>query len=379
MINVAVIGAGAICPSHIEAYMTFPDRCRIRAVVDVNQDKADAVIRRYHLQAKAFNDYHWILDDPDIHLVSVCTPPSTHAEISIECLRAGKHVLVEKPMAASLAECDEMIQTAESGQRILSVVAQNRFRTPVAKVRKILETGIVGRILHAQVNSFWWRGRAYYDLWWRGTWQSEGGGCTLNHAVHHIDMLMWMLGLPEELTAVIGNVAHDNAEVEDLSMAILRYPNRCFAQITSSVVHHGEEQEIVFQGERARVSIPWRLCASSAKENGFPVRDEETEREIQQFYDQLPDLQYERHAGQVHDVLTAIESGREVLISGHAGRRTLELITAVYKSATLREAVRLPLPANDPFYTKEGLLQQMPRFYQKERSVTRFHDNSITT
>lgn len=93
----------------------------------------------------------------------------------------------------------------------------------------------------AQIDSFWWRGHCYYDLWWRGTWEKEGGGCTLNHAVHHIDMLLWMMGLPESVTSVLSNVAHDNAQVEDLSMSILRYP-RSLAQLTASVVHHGEEQ-----------------------------------------------------------------------------------------------------------------------------------------
>ncbi|GGI98355.1 oxidoreductase [Alicyclobacillus cellulosilyticus] len=379
MLNVAIIGAGAICPSHVQGYLAFPQRCQIRAVVDIYPEKAEAVIAKFGLAARALADYRAILDDPGIHLVSVCTPPSTHAQIAIDCLRAGKHVLVEKPMAASLAECDEMIRAAAESGKVLSVVAQNRFRTPVMKLKQVLEAGLAGRIVHAQVDSHWWRGYMYYDLWWRGTWESEGGGCTLNHAVHHIDMLLWMLGSPSEVTAVMANVAHDNAEVEDLSIAVLRYPDRCLAQITSSVVHHGEDQQVIFQGERARVSMPWKLYASRPRENGFPIRDEAAEQAMQAFYDQLPDVRYEGHTGQIDDVLTALETGRPVLIDGHAGRRTLELIVSIYKSATLRETVSLPLLPGDPFYTKEGLLQRAPKFFEKKRTVTGFADNVITT
>ncbi len=94
----------------------------------------------------------------------------------------------------------------------------------------------MGPIVHTQVDSYWWRGHSYYDLWWRGTWEKEGGGCTLNHAVHHIDLFQWMNGMPAEITAITSNTSHDNAEVEDLSIAIGKYENGSLAQITSSVL-----------------------------------------------------------------------------------------------------------------------------------------------
>ncbi|MCL6632423.1 MAG: Gfo/Idh/MocA family oxidoreductase [Alicyclobacillus herbarius] len=379
MTKVAVIGAGAISSSHIEAYLTFPDRVQIVAVADVYPEKAEQQIFRYHLTARALKDYQDLLDDPEIQLVSVCTPPGTHKEITCACLKAGKHVLVEKPMAASLAECDEMIRAADESGKVLSVVAQNRFRTPMMKLKQVLEAGVAGKVLHAQVDSHWWRGHSYYDLWWRGTWASEGGGCTLNHAVHHIDALQWMMGMPTQVTAIMANLAHDNAEVEDISLALLRFGNGSLAQITSSVVHHGQEQQLVFQAEKAMVAMPWRLYASVSRENGFPERASDVEAEIQSFYDSLPEVRYEAHTGQIDNVLTAIETGQPVLIDGMQGRRTLELITAIYKSAITSQPVSLPLTQDDEFYTRDGLLARAPHFYEKTSSVVSFADNEITT
>ncbi|SDM23583.1 Gfo/Idh/MocA family protein [Sediminibacillus halophilus] len=379
MIHVAIIGTGAIAPSHIKGYLQFPERCKIIAVCDPDIEKAQKTVKAFGLSAEVYSDYQELSKLSELDLVSVCTPPYTHASISIDFLKQGKHVLVEKPMASSLEECDEMNKAAETSGKILSVVAQNRFRTAMMKMKAILDKNLIGQVLHTQVDSFWWRGHSYYDLWWRGTWEKEGGGCTLNHAVHHIDIFQWMNGLPAEITAVSSNTAHDNAEVEDLSIAIGRYQNGTLAQITSSVVHHGEEQQLTFQGKNARISFPWKVAASQSKENGFPLQDLELEEKIQSAYNLLPDLEFEGHSGQIHDVLTSIEEGRQVLVDGKQGRQTLELIMAIYQSAALQKTVPLPLTKEDPFYTREGIIQHAPRFYEKTTSVQGFDDNTITT
>lgn len=378
MINVAIIGTGSIANSHIHAYLKFPERCKIVALADIYPEKAEAANEKHQLNAKVAADYKSLLEDPDIELVSVCTPPYTHAPIAVDFLNAGKHVLVEKPMASSLQECDEMNAAAKASGKKLSVIAQNRFLTPIMKLKQVLDTGLMGKIVHTQVDSFWWRGHSYYDLWWRGTWEKEGGGCTINHAVHHIDMLQWMMGMPAEVQAFMTNTSHDNAEVEDLSIAMLRYENGSLGQITSSVVHHGEEQQLIFQGEKARVSVPWKVKASTSRANGFPQPNPELEEQIQQTYDELDEVEHPGHTGQINDVLSAIEKGGEVLIDGIAGRGTLELITAIYKSASLGEKVNLPLSTQDPFYTREGIQQYAIRFYEKKTSVENFTDSNIT-
>ncbi|WP_163538639.1 Gfo/Idh/MocA family oxidoreductase [Gracilibacillus sp. YIM 98692] len=376
--NVAIIGSGAISSAHIKAYLQFPDKCNIAAICDIYTEKAKQKVEELGLDVDIVSDYKELLTRDDISLVSVCTPPYTHADIAVDCLDAGKHVLVEKPMASSLTECDAMNEAAKRNNRVLSVVAQNRFTNPMMKLKHVLDTKLMGDIVHTQVDSYWWRGHSYYDLWWRGTWEKEGGGCTLNHAVHHIDIFQWMNGMPSEVTAVTSNTSHDNAEVEDISVAICRYDNGSLAQITSSVVHHGEEQQLIFQGKNARVSAPWKVKASSAQENGFPKPDQTLEEKLQKAYDEQSELEFEGHAGQISDVLTAIKDERQVLIDGEQGRQTLELITAIYESANENKTVTLPLNKNSRFYTREGVLRNAKHFYEKKKAVENFSDNKIT-
>lgn len=378
MINVAIIGAGAISNAHISAYMKFPERCRIVAVVDVYMEKAQKRIEEYGLHdAVAVADYHELLQN-DIDLVSICTPPYTHASIACDFMKAGKHVLVEKPMASSLEEADQMLKAAQDNGTLLSVIAQNRFTTPMMKLKSVLDSRHMGPILHVQVDSYWWRGYSYYDLWWRGTWEKEGGGCTLNHAVHHIDAMLWMMGAPIEVQAMMANTAHDNAEVEDISMAMLRFSQGAVGMITSSVVHHGEEQQLIFQGKEARVSVPWKVVASTSQSNGFPEPNPDLERQLQQQYDALPEVIHSGHAGQVENVLDAIEKGTSLVVDGESGRDTLELIVGIYKSASTGEKVVFPIPSDDTFYFRESMMRHVVHFYDKKSSVENFEDIGIT-
>ena len=390
MIRVAIIGTGNISGAHLGGYGTFPARCKIVALCDIVPEKCAAKKQKYNLGDAAVYSSHTEMLNAlagKLDLVSICTPPFCHAGITIDCLNAGVNVLVEKPMAASLAECDAMIEAAERNNKILAVVAQNRFRDPIMNLKKTLDAGLIGRVVHAQIDSHWWRGHSYYDLWWRGKWETEGGGCTLNHAVHHIDMLGWMLGLPEAVCAMLGNTAHDNAEVEDLSVAVLRYAaspltaKGALAQVTSSVVHHGEEQQVIFQGESARISAPWKTAANTASPNGFPADDSLAAphiTELNAFYDSLPRLAYTAHTGEIDNVLAALEGTDTFLISGVDGRRTIELITAIYKACISAVTVPLPLSKDDPFYTAAGIVKAAPRFYQKTVSVKDF-GGDITT
>jgi predicted dehydrogenase len=179
---------------------------------------------------------------------------------------------------------------------------------------------------------------------------------------------------------MFGNLAHDNAEVEDLSLATMRFGSGALGQVTSSVVHHGQDQQLVFQAERAKIAMPWTVYASTQQPNGFPERDEAAEQALTGFYDRLPEVAHEGHTGQIDDVLTAIETaGARVLIDGHQGRKTLEIITAIYEAAITGGRVRLPLPADDPFRTKDGLVAAAPRFHEKKVSVAGFSTNEITT
>ena len=378
MINVAIVGTGNISHRHIKALSGFNERCKIVALVDIFSEKAQEKKERYGLtDARVYKSHkEMLVDSSDIDVVDVCTPPYVHAEITIDALDKGLHVLCEKPMAASLEECDAMIAAQKRSGKILSIVAQNRFTNAFWRLKKAIDSELIGKVCHAQVDSFWWRGHSYYDLWWRGTWEKEGGGCTLNHAVHHIDAIQWLLGSPSEVVAMMSNVAHDNAEVEDLNAAIFKYPNGALTQLTASVVHHGEDQKIIIQGDKARISAPWDVHASVAAENGFPQEDTDKilEAKLDEVFLSAEELTWTLHAGQIDNFLMAIETQQPPLIDGEEGKRSLELITAMYKSAITKSIVNLPIQSSDVFYQTGGLVSRAPHFYEKSVSVDNFKE-----
>lgn len=372
MIKVAIIGTGGISHAHINAYLQFPERVKIVALCDIIPEKAQRVREQYGLDCEVYDDHLKVLP-LDVDLVDVCTPPYVHAQISINALKAHKNVVCEKPMAASLEECDAMLKARDESGMKLSIIAQNRFRKPIRDLKALLDSGIAGPVCHAQIDSFWWRGHCYYDLWWRGRWETEGGGCTLNHAVHHIDMLGWMMGLPESVTGMLSNTAHDNAEVEDLSVSVMKY-GRALATVTASVVHHAEEQQLVFQCEKAKIAAPYTFYGSISQSNGFPQKDLNTElaAQAEAFLNTLPPVKWEMHTGQLENVISALENDQPVAITGEDGRRTIEIITAIYKAGSTGEVVKLPLQKEDPFYNVEGIRASVPHFYEKTNSVTEF-------
>ena len=381
MKNIAIVGTGNISSLHIKSLLKFPERAKIVALVDIYPEKAQAKKAEYNLtDAQVFESHEEMLaSDLKIDLVHNCTPPYVHASISIDCMNKGVNVLVEKPMATCLAECDAMIEVSERNNVMLAAIAQNRFQDPVNKLKQLSDSGIAGKIRVAHVESLWWRGYNYYELWWRGLWEKEGGGPTLNHAVHHIDMINWIQGeLPKEVTAVLANVMHDNSEVEDLSFGILKYGDGSIGQVTSSVVHHGEEQGIILQCEHAKIAAPFDVKAEMSQGNGFPKTNTELIEKITAQYDAMPDLLYTGHAGQIENVLTTLETGVPTLIGGVDGRKTVELISAIYKSGCQKQTVSLPLSKDDDFYTFEGILKNATRFYEKKGFVENFSAEAIT-
>lgn len=382
MIHVAVVGTGSIANVHMAGLLTFPERCKVVALCDIYPEKAQAMKEKYQLDCEVFSDHRTMLDsDIRIDLVHVCTPPYVHCEIAVNSMNKGCNVVVEKPMAACLAECDRMLEAEKKNGVTMACIAQNRFRNSIYRLKKTLDSNLAGKLCLAKVESAWWRGHCYYDLWWRGTWEKEGGGPTLNHAVHHIDMLNWLEGrLPDSVMAMLTNVMHDNAEVEDLSLACLRYEDGSLAQITSSVVHHGEQQGIELQCAEAKISAPWEVKAEVSQQNGFPKKEgnEELTKKLQDYWESIPELPYEGHTGEIDNVLTALEKGERPLITGEDGRRTVEVITAIYKSGFSGQMVKLPIAKEDVCYTFDGILKSAVHFYEKKSSVENFGEERIT-
>ena len=368
MIGVAVMGAGIVSECHIRAYLGFPGRCKILALCDLVPGKAESLKKKFCLEdAEVYEDYMELLKRGDIQLVSICTPPFAHAENAISCMRKGKHVLVEKPMAASLEECDEILRVQKKTGRHMGVVCQNRYNQDNYSLKALVSSGAAGNVLFGQVESAWYRGHEYYDVWWRGTWEGEGGGCTLNHAVHQIDLLNWIMGPPQTVTAVLQNVAHDNAEVEDVSAAILTYESGALVTVTASLVTHGEGQSLRFQCERAGLSAPGQVKCSRSDPAGFPVRDKETEQRLKLLYEALPKIPKTGHSGQIGHMLECLETEKSPSGDGNDGRLALEVITAIYQSGATGRTVRLPLGKDSPFYTRKGILSHAQYFNHNKK------------
>lgn len=375
--EVLIVGTGAIFKAHVEGLKALGSRVHIAAVSSRRLEKVQQAIQTYGLDAKAYDDHRQALAAQHYDLAVILTPPATHKQITIDCLNAGTHVLLEKPMASALDECDAILEASRRNGKFVSVVAQTRFMNHVNHVHELLEQGVCGKLNYSQVNSFWFRGKSYYDLEWKGSWEKDGGGVATTQAIHHLDLLLWMTGMPTEVTATIGNIAHDNSEEEDIALATLKYADGSMAQINCWLMAHGQRQELCFHGAEAALHIPFGIEADMPLENGFPQPNKRKKEEIQARYNALPPLKWQAHTGQIEDVVAAIEQGREPLVTGVDGRNAMELIAAIYQSGVEKRTVMLPLDAHSDFYTRAGLVARMPRFYEKTGFLREFSNNDI--
>lgn len=377
MIRIGIVGAGAIAQVHIDGFLQFKELCSVVAVCDTFEDKAKSLIAEKQLEAVSYAEVQTMIEKAQLDAISICLPPSVHAKVAIQALNAGCHVLVEKPMACSLEECDQMVAAAKANNKLLCVISQNRWKSQLVNIKRIMDEGLLGKVVHASFDSLWWRGGVYYDLWWRGTWEQEAGGVFTSHSVHYLDLMQKLFGMPKRVQGFITNVNHDNSECEDLGFAVFTYDDKVI-NFTSSLVSHGEKQSIIIDGEKASITLPFSVSAYSSLPNGFPEPNKALEEAIQKRYEELPALEREGHPAQLLNFLNAIEGKEELALDGSVGRQTIELIHAVYKSAVEGVSVELPLSPSDPFYTKQGLAGRMPRFHTKGKSVDNFTTSKIT-
>lgn len=352
MLGIGVIGTGSIANQHIKSYNFFKERCQILALYARNREKALEKKKEFLLDAIVYTDYKELLKNPDVNLVSICLPPFLHCQVAIDCMLAGKHVLVEKPMAPTLEECDEMIRVQREMGCYLGVISQNRYTKDNFFLKSMIEHGKLGSVFMGEVKSCWYRGESYYLPQWRGTWELEGGGCVLNHSIHQIDLLNWILGKPCEVYAVTANLNHPNSEVEDLAAAILQYSNDVVVTLNTSLISHGEEQLIRIQGSTASLSAPFAVECNIQREDGFPMVNEKYKEQLKREYEEMKVIHYTGFLGQIAEVLETIESGKFLGESAIAGRDAVEVATAIYASASLKRPVQLPLNKTSIFYKK---------------------------
>ncbi len=249
----AIIGCGRIARRHAEHIQTYGV---LAAVCDVVEEKAASFAQEYHARAyTSLNDL--IREEKELDIIVICTPNGWHAQHSIAALKAGFHVLVEKPMALSVADCREMMQAAENAGRKLFVVKQNRFNPPVMALKEAIDAGRLGKIFSVQLNCFWNRPAAYYADSWRGTKEWDGGTLFTQFS-HFIDLLYWMIGDVENVFAVMGNFAHqDVIEFEDTGAVILEFENGAIGTINYTVNSYQENMEgsLTVFGENGTVKI----------------------------------------------------------------------------------------------------------------------------
>ncbi len=343
--GIGIIGAGGIAGAHASAWLAHCEDCQLIAFADTDG-------RRAQERAEQFGAYHWysdpfsLLERDDIHIVSICTPPFNHAQLAIASLRAGKHVLVEKPMCCSLQEADEMIQAAFEAEKILAVVFQWRFTTEYARIRALLSAGKLGRIIMANAVSLWWRTLDYYRIWWRGSWDKECGGSVMNHSIHHLDLLLSLAGDVQRVSAEMGVYSHP-IETEDAGTAVLRFRNGAIGVLAAGTAVHMEEHRITIHGELGSVSMPWRLVCADPK----------YQAELEEWLESVPRPEHGGHTAVVGDFLQAVRKGQKPECSGVDGRRSVELVIGIYKSALTGQPVTLPIEPDDPFYRKETIME----------------------
>lgn len=342
----ALIGCGRISTNHIKAAVN--NGLEIVAVCDVLPEHMDAVLEKHGLQSdpkiRRYTDYKELLDQEKPELVSIATESGSHAEIALEAIDRGIHVIIEKPMAMSISDAEEIIRRSRKKGVKVSACHQNRFNVAVQKMRKALEDGRFGTLSHGSVHIRWNRNKDYYDQApWRGTW-AEDGGTLMNQCIHGIDLLRWTFG--DAVDTVYGltrQVEHPYLEAEDVGMALVRFKNGAIATIegTVNVYPRNLEETLYVFGQTGTVKIGG---TSTNNIDVWDFKDEKDEdKENKGLKEQTSNVYGNGHTSLFRDVIEAIEEDREPYVDAVAGRNALELVLAIYKSMKEGCPVKLPL------------------------------------
>lgn len=333
-----LIGCGRIAPHHAKAIQSLPG-ARLAAVVDVIEERAYRFADEYG--AEPYLDYTDMLRRTDVDMVCICTPSGLHAQMAIDAARAGKHIIVEKPMALSLRDADEMIAEAKANGVKLCVAFQNRYNPPIQDLRAAVQSGKLGRLLLGNATVRWYRTQEYYEDGWHGTWAMDGGAL-MNQSIHHVDALIWLMGEPvESVFAYSATLAH-RMEAEDSVVAALRFASGALASIEASTITFPTDLEgsVTLLGERGSVKIGG--VALNRKEMWKVEGELEREAAILAENQTDPLSVYgTSHPHVFADFVAAVREGREPFTNGVEGRRALEVVLAVYESARTGQPVIL--------------------------------------
>lgn len=343
-----VVGAGGIAGAHVRAAEATQGRVEITAVVDLDEGRAAKFCEDNGIQSAytSFDDM-LVAEKPDI--VQICVPPALHADMSISAMEAGAWVLCEKPLCGSLAELDRISAAEERTGKYTACVFQMRFASSTEHLRKLSASGALGRPLVAVCNTMWYRDEAYYAMPWRGTWKSELGGPTMGHGIHAMDHLLHLLGEWTEVRAVAATLDRD-VEVEDVSMALVRFSNGACASIVNSVLSPRQETYIRIDFQRATAELT-HLYSYSRENWRFTPAEPLSDEGLMPAWQDAPADVPSTHGAQLCAMVDDLDHERRPLTSGPQARLTLDLLTSIYKSAFTNEVVeRGSIKPGDPFY-----------------------------
>lgn len=355
-IRVALVGCGKVAGIHADALAGLPE-AEFVAARDVSAGRADQFAAKYGV--KPFTDLAKMLREAAPDAIIVGTPHPLHAEAAITAAAAGVHVLVEKPLAASLADCDAMLAAARASGITLGVISQRRFYEPVQRMKRAIDAGKIGKPALGVFIQYSWRDAAYYTSDpWRGKWDTEGGGVLVNQSPHQLDILLWLMGPAAEVTGFWANLNHPTVEVDDTAVASIRFANGGLGSIVTSLsqkpgiytkVHvHGDngasvgvetDRGATFIAGVSQIAEPpltdlWTVPGEENRLAAFQSADRTAFNSVRAniYYHQL----------QIADFLRAIREGRKPLVTGEDGRAVVELFSAIYQSSRERRAIALP-------------------------------------
>lgn len=356
-VNVGIIGCGKVAQLHAAALKKLP-QANFAAAMSRTPEKVKAFAETYGV--RAYMDVNEMLAGAGLDAVIICTPHPAHADPAIKAARAGTHILVEKPLAAALDDCEAMIKAAEEAGVKIGVISQRRLFEPVQRVKQAIDAGKIDQPVLGTVHMLGWRDEAYYSSDpWRGSWQGEGGGVLVNQAPHQMDLLQWFMGPIDELFGYWDNLNHPYIEVEDTAVAVIRFKSGALGNIVVSnsqkpgifgKVHvHGRNGASVgvqtdggamFIAGMSQITEPpindlWTVPG----EEGLLPRWQEEDRAL---FDRIDATEY-YHELQLRDFLLAILEDREPMIAGEEGRKTVEIFTAIYRSQRTNQPVKFPL------------------------------------
>ena len=341
----ALIGCGRIAVNHIKAVRN--NNLDMVAVCDLNDGNIDILFEKteYYKPVQRYEDYKKMISDhPEINLVAIATDSGVHAEIALYCIKKGINIIVEKPMAMSMADAEEIIKQGKEHNVKIAVCHQNRFNVAVQKMRQAVDEKRFGKLSHGSINVRWNRNLAYYaQAPWRGKWASDGGAL-MNQCIHGIDLLRWLMG--DEVDEVYGTTRqqfHDYLECEDIGMAVLKFKNGAIGTIegTVNVFPKNLEETLYIFGETGTAKLGGTSC------NNIDVWQFAEEKEDDAYNlglkEATSNVYGNGHTSLYADMLDAIENDREPYVNAIAGRNALEIVLAIYKSQLTGMPVKLPL------------------------------------